>query len=42
MSHAVLDENANTLFLTEMVRGLGMTLKVFFDTPVTVCLDPSI
>ena len=32
----MLDENANTLFLTEMVRGMGLALKVFFDTPVTV------
>jgi len=32
----VLDENANTLFLTEMVRGTGLALKVFFDRGVTV------
>jgi len=32
----VLDENANTLFLTEMLRGMGLALKVFFDTPVTI------
>ena len=34
----VLDENANTLFLTEMVRGLALTLKVFFEPAVTVSL----
>lgn len=26
----------NTLFLTEMVRGLSLTLKYFFDPKVTV------
>lgn len=34
---AVLDESAQTLFLTEMMRGLGLTLKAFFDKKVTVC-----
>ena len=35
---AVLDESANTLFLTEMFRGLSLTLKAFFDKKVTVSL----
>ena len=34
--YAVLDESANTLFLTEMFRGLSLTLKAFFDKKVTV------
>jgi len=34
----VLDESANTLFLTEMFRGLSLTLKAFFDKKVTVRL----
>lgn len=32
----VLDESAQTLFLTELWRGLGLTLKVFFEPKVTV------
>jgi hypothetical protein len=36
VGHAVLDESAQTLFLTEMLRGLGLTLKAFFDKKVTV------
>ena len=32
----VLDESAQTLFLTEMVRGLMLTLKVFFEPKVTI------
>lgn len=32
----VLDESAQTLFLTEMFRGLNLTLKAFFDKKVTV------
>ena len=32
----VLDENAQTLFLTELWRGLALTLKVFFEPKVTV------
>jgi NADH dehydrogenase (ubiquinone) Fe-S protein 8 len=36
LCHAVLDESANTLFLTEMFRGLSLTLKAFFDKKVTV------
>lgn len=32
----MLDESANTLFLTELWRGLALTLKVFFERPVTV------
>jgi hypothetical protein len=33
---AVLDHSVNTLFLTEMMRGMGLTLKYFFDKKVTV------
>ena len=41
----MLDESAQTLFLTEMMRGLNLTLKAFFDQKVTVsitvaCLHP--
>ncbi len=32
----VLDESAQTLFLTELWRGLAMTLKVFFEPKVTI------
>lgn len=32
----VLDESAQTLFLTELVRGLALTLKVFFEPKVTI------
>eukprot|EP00252_Welwitschia_mirabilis_P026048 TRINITY_DN834_c0_g1_i1.p1 TRINITY_DN834_c0_g1~~TRINITY_DN834_c0_g1_i1.p1 ORF type:complete len:225 (+),score=40.99 TRINITY_DN834_c0_g1_i1:113-787(+) len=32
----VLDRSMNTLFLTEMVRGLMLTLKYFFDRKVTI------
>ena len=32
----VLDESAQTLFMTELVRGLMLTLKAFFDKKVTV------
>lgn len=32
----MLDASANTLFLTELWRGLALTLKVFFEQPVTV------
>lgn len=32
----VLDESAQTLFLTEMLRGLTLTLKVFFEPKVTI------
>jgi len=32
----VLDASANTLFLTEMFRGLSLTLRAFFDRKVTV------
>ena len=35
---SVLDESAQTLFLTEMMRGLNLTLKAFFDKKVTVSL----
>lgn len=34
--NAVLDESAQTLFLTEMFRGLSLTLRAFFDRKVTV------
>lgn len=33
---AVFERSINTLFLTEMVRGLSLTLKYFFDEKVTV------
>lgn len=33
----VFERSINTLFLTEMVRGLSLTLKYFFDPKVTVC-----
>jgi len=35
---AVIDESSQTLFLTEMFRGLNLTLKAFFDRKVTVSL----
>jgi hypothetical protein len=34
----VLDHSVNTLFLSEMARGMGMALKYFFDKKVTVCI----
>lgn len=34
----MLDESAQTLFLTEMFRGLNYTLKSFFDPKVTVSM----
>lgn len=33
---AVFESSMNTLFLTELVRGLMLTLKYFFDKNVTV------
>jgi NADH-quinone oxidoreductase chain I len=33
---SVLDESAQTLFLTDLVRGLALTLKVFFEPKVTI------
>ena len=36
ISVAVIDESSQTLFLTEMFRGLNLTLKAFFDRKVTV------
>uniref|UniRef100_A0A453LXA0 Uncharacterized protein n=1 Tax=Aegilops tauschii subsp. strangulata TaxID=200361 RepID=A0A453LXA0_AEGTS len=33
---AVFERSINTLFLTEMVRGLMLTLKYFFERKVTV------
>ncbi|KAL0348411.1 UNVERIFIED_CONTAM: NADH dehydrogenase [ubiquinone] iron-sulfur protein 8, mitochondrial [Sesamum angustifolium] len=35
--NSVFDRSINTLFLTEMVRGLMLTLKYFFDPKVTIC-----
>ena len=32
----MLDESSQTLFLTELWRGLGLTLKVFFEPKLTV------
>lgn len=32
----VLDESAQILFLTELMRGLSLTLKVFFEPKVTI------
>lgn len=36
MGLSVLDKSMNALFLTEMFRGMSMTLKYFFDRKVTV------
>lgn len=36
---AVFERSINTLFLTEMVRGLSLTLKYFFDDKVTVSVS---
>ncbi|XP_065856462.1 NADH dehydrogenase [ubiquinone] iron-sulfur protein 8-A, mitochondrial [Euphorbia lathyris] len=33
---AVFERSINTLFLTEMVRGLSLTLKYFFEKKVTI------
>lgn len=33
---AVLDDSANALFVTEIFRGMALTLKAFFDPKVTV------
>ena len=33
---AVLDKNMSTLLITELARGMGLTLKYFFDRKVTV------
>ena len=39
----VLDKSMNTLFLSELFRGMGLTLKYFFDKKVTVsCLVMSL
>ena len=32
----MLDNSAQTLFLTEMFRGMSLTLKYFFEKKVTV------
>ncbi|KAG8368240.1 hypothetical protein BUALT_Bualt15G0024700 [Buddleja alternifolia] len=34
--NSVFERSINTLFLTEMVRGLMLTLRYFFDTKVTI------
>ena len=34
--HAVLDENAQTLFMTELMRGMMLALKMFFEPKFTV------
>ncbi len=36
LTHAVLDDSANALFVTEIFRGMAYTLKAFFDPKVTV------
>lgn len=33
---SIVDASANTLFLTELFRGMSLTLKYFFDTKVTI------
>jgi hypothetical protein len=33
---AVLDDSANALFMTEIVRGMAYTIKAFFEPKVTV------
>eukprot|EP00873_Tetraselmis_striata_P005941 jgi/Tetstr1/426205/TSEL_016530.t1 len=33
---SVLDENAQTLFITEMLRGMSYVLKVFFEPKATI------
>jgi hypothetical protein len=33
---AVLDDSANALFVTEIVRGMAYTLKAYFEPKVTV------
>ena len=38
---AVLDSSAQILFLTEMFRGMSLTLKYFFEPKVTVRLPAS-
>ena len=35
-ARAVLDSSAQILFLTEMFRGMSLTLKYFFEPKVTV------
>lgn len=34
----ILDESAQTLFLTELWRGLALTLKIYFEPSLTVCV----
>lgn len=36
MLRAVLDSSAQILFLTEMFRGMSLTLKYFFEPKITV------
>ncbi|KAL2504861.1 NADH dehydrogenase [ubiquinone] iron-sulfur protein 8-A [Abeliophyllum distichum] len=38
--NSVFERSINTLFLTEMVRGLSLTLKYFFEKKVTGPLSP--
>lgn len=35
-AHSVIERNAATLFLTELFRGLAITLSAFFKEPVTL------
>ena len=32
----LLDESAQTLFMTELWRGLGLTMKIFFEPGLTI------
>lgn len=41
MAILVFERSINTLFLTEMVRGLSLTLKYFFEKKVTVSIIQS-
>ncbi|CAI5507065.1 unnamed protein product, partial [Closterium sp. Naga37s-1] len=34
--NTVLERNMNTLLVTELVRGMGLTLKYFFDKKLTI------
>jgi hypothetical protein len=38
----VLDDSANALFVTEIVRGMAYTLKAYFDPKVTVSCTHSL
>ncbi len=37
----VLDEGAQTLFLSELWRGLALTMKVFWEPKVTINCEPA-